>query len=195
MTALALGGIRRKSAIRLGPLVERILGMILLALAAIWLGWNLVADSHRFTGSVLIGLQNGLLYALVALGYTMVYGIIELINFAHGDLFMLATIVAAAVMVTFSGSGSSERGQHPAAACRAGRLHGVRRRRQRVAPSASPTGRLRSAPKLAPLMTAVGLSFVFRGIAQQDYINGSAQKNWPVDWGGPIVEGVFVYKL
>ena len=55
--------------------------------------------------------------------------------------------------------------------------------------------RLRSAPKLAPLMTAVGISFIFRGIAQQEYINGSAQKNWPVVWGGPQVEGVFVYKL
>jgi len=55
--------------------------------------------------------------------------------------------------------------------------------------------RLRSAPKLAPLMTAVGLSFIFRGIAQQDYVNGSTQKNWPVVWGGPVVEGVFVYKL
>ena len=55
--------------------------------------------------------------------------------------------------------------------------------------------KLRSAPKLAPLMTAVGLCFLFRGIAQQDYINGSAQKNWPVVWHGPIVEGVFVYKL
>jgi branched-chain amino acid transport system permease protein len=44
-------------------------------------------------------------------------------------------------------------------------------------------------------MTAVGLSFVFRGIAQQDYVNGSAQKNWPLVWGGPIVEGVYLYKL
>ena len=52
-----------------------------------------------------MGLQNGLLYALIALGYTMVYGIIELINFAHGDLFMLATIVAAALMVTVMGVG------------------------------------------------------------------------------------------
>ncbi len=33
---------------------------------------------------------------------------------------------------------------------------------------------------LVGLMTAVGLSFIFRGIAQQDYINGSAQKNWPI---------------
>src|SRR5437879_6957211 len=42
----------------------------------------------------LIGLTNGSLYALIALGYTMVYGIIELINFAHGDLFMLGSFLA-----------------------------------------------------------------------------------------------------
>src|SRR5438132_4599946 len=42
----------------------------------------------------LIGLTNGSLYALIALGYTMVYGIIELINFAHGDLFMLGSFFA-----------------------------------------------------------------------------------------------------
>src|SRR5215207_6834123 len=100
MTALAVRGSRRQSAIRLRRVVERSLGLALLALAVIWLVWNLVADPTRFTGSVLIGLQNGLLYALVALGYTMVYGVIELINFAHGDLFMLATIVAAAIMVS-----------------------------------------------------------------------------------------------
>ena len=42
---------------------------------------------------VLIGLVTGSLYALIALGYTMVYGIIELINFAHGDLFMLGVVL------------------------------------------------------------------------------------------------------
>ncbi len=48
--------------------------------------------------------------------------------------------------------------------------------------------KLRNAPKLAPLMTAVGLSFVFRGIGQLDVVNGSAPKNWPqIVWGGPIV--------
>src|SRR5574340_840283 len=40
-----------------------------------------------------IGLTLGAMYALVALGYTMVYGIIELINFAHGDVFMWATVI------------------------------------------------------------------------------------------------------
>ena len=44
-----------------------------------------------------IGLSNGALYALIALGYTMVYGIIELINFAHGDLFMLGSVFCAII--------------------------------------------------------------------------------------------------
>ena len=70
-------------------------GLWILALVVVWTVANAIADWDRFLGSLLVGLQNGLLYALIALGYTMVYGIIELINFAHGDLFMLATIVAA----------------------------------------------------------------------------------------------------
>src|SRR5437016_12449834 len=45
------------------------------------------------------GLSKGAVYALIALGYTMVYGIIELINFAHGDIFMLGTFTA----ITFVG--------------------------------------------------------------------------------------------
>src|ERR1044071_8855415 len=43
---------------------------------------------------LLIGIANGSLIALVALGYTLVYGIIELINFAHGDVFMIGTMLA-----------------------------------------------------------------------------------------------------
>src|SRR5207249_7883087 len=43
---------------------------------------------------LLIGLANGSLIALIALGYTLVYGIIELINFAHGDVFMIGTMLA-----------------------------------------------------------------------------------------------------
>src|SRR5580700_9554968 len=44
------------------------------------------------------GLSIGMLYALIALGYTMVYGIIELINFAHGDLFMLGTFCGLTIL-------------------------------------------------------------------------------------------------
>src|SRR2546428_10714898 len=47
-----------------------------------------------FLQQLIIGLSNGMIIALIALGYTMVYGIIELINFAHGDLFMLGSFCA-----------------------------------------------------------------------------------------------------
>ncbi|HKN45397.1 MAG TPA: branched-chain amino acid ABC transporter permease, partial [Propionibacteriaceae bacterium] len=46
-----------------------------------------------FAQVLVIGFSNGALYALIALGYTMVYGIIELINFAHGDLFMIGSVL------------------------------------------------------------------------------------------------------
>ena len=130
--SLVVGGTQRKAKVRLGPLVERILGYVVLAVILIWFVANLVADPDRFLGSLLVGLQNGLLYALVALGYTMVYGIVELINFAHGDLFMLTTIIAAGLMVSLLGVGQRQRSSDPAAAARPGRLHGRRRLHQHV---------------------------------------------------------------
>ena len=54
---------------------------------------------------VVIGLVTGTLYALIALGYTMVYGIIELINFAHGDLFMLGSFLALQVALWLGATG------------------------------------------------------------------------------------------
>src|SRR5215211_8926755 len=47
------------------------------------------------------GLSNGSIWALVALGYTLVYGIIELINFAHGDVFMIGSFIAVGLYATF----------------------------------------------------------------------------------------------
>src|SRR5688572_11160068 len=52
------------------------------------------SDLAIFVQQVLNGLTTGTLFALIAIGYTMVYGIIELINFAHGDLFMLGSFLA-----------------------------------------------------------------------------------------------------
>ncbi|HXZ04630.1 MAG TPA: branched-chain amino acid ABC transporter permease, partial [Ktedonobacteraceae bacterium] len=46
-----------------------------------------------FLQEIVVGLTTGTIYALIALGYTMVYGIIELINFAHGDIFMIGTFI------------------------------------------------------------------------------------------------------
>jgi len=66
-------------------------GLVLAALIGYWLIKNAIDSPDRFLEVTLIGVTNGSIYALVALGYTLVYGIIELINFAHGDNFMLGT--------------------------------------------------------------------------------------------------------
>src|SRR5467141_2865169 len=57
-----------------------------------------MSGSEIFLQQLIIGLSNGMIIALIALGYTMVYGIIELINFAHGDLFMLGCFAALTVV-------------------------------------------------------------------------------------------------
>ena len=68
--------------------------MILAALAIIVLARNLFTNPQLFAQIVLSGLQLGFVYALIALGYTMVYGIVRLINFAHGDVFMAGAFVS-----------------------------------------------------------------------------------------------------
>src|ERR1700704_4683224 len=52
---------------------------------------------------LLIGIANGAIIALIALGYTLVYGIIELINFAHGDVFMIGTMVSLTLVTWLPG--------------------------------------------------------------------------------------------
>jgi ABC-type branched-subunit amino acid transport system permease subunit len=52
-----------------------------------------VRDPGQFVSQLLVGITNGAIIALIALGYTLVYGIVELINFAHGDNFMIGSFV------------------------------------------------------------------------------------------------------
>lgn len=69
--------------------------LILIALAAVYkLGTALVAGPTIFLQQIINGLQLGFVYALIALGYTMVYGIVRLINFAHGDVFMVGSFIS-----------------------------------------------------------------------------------------------------
>ena len=56
---------------------------------------------EQFFQQLVNGLSLGSIYALLALGYTMVYGIINLINFAHGDIYMLGAFIGFAVTTTF----------------------------------------------------------------------------------------------
>ena len=110
------------------------------------------------------GVSNGAIWALVALGYTLVYGIIELINFAHGDVFMLGSFVSAALFATIGLTvATSLVGLVPGlflilvvAMIVCGSLN-VMIERVAYRP-------LRNAPKLAPLITAVGFSFILQNV-------------------------------
>src|SRR5579884_823071 len=92
-----------------GKLVNGI-GLLLLAIVAWWLIENAVRNWDQFLIVALNGLTNGSIYALVAIGYTIVYGIIELINFAHGDVFSWGAMVASTVAVSWLGLGVASSG-------------------------------------------------------------------------------------
>jgi branched-chain amino acid transport system permease protein len=73
---------------------------------AIFLSWYVAEfGSYAFLQQLINGLQRGSICALIALGFTMVYGIIKLINFAHGDIFMFGAYVACFSGATLLGSG------------------------------------------------------------------------------------------
>ena len=71
------------------PSLVTVLGLAFVLVIALWLVVNLIKTPSDFFEVTAIGITNGSVYALVALGYTLVYGILELINFANGDVFML----------------------------------------------------------------------------------------------------------
>src|SRR5918997_18256 len=75
------------------------IAVALTALLLVLLLVEAVQEPAQFTSQLLIGLTNGAILALVALGYTLVYGIIELINFAHGDNFMIGSFVGLTVIL------------------------------------------------------------------------------------------------
>jgi len=112
---------------------------------------------------LLLGLTNGMVFALIALGYTMVYGILELINFAHGDLFMLASFLALTLVGALGLTGATGAGLAfgllaivlICAAFAAGLNWTVDRVVYKP---------LRNAPKLAPLVSAIGVSFIFMNL-------------------------------
>lgn len=75
---------------------------IVLGLAIVYiLGKNLIKDPILFSQIFISGLQLGFVYAMIALGYTMVYGIVKLINFAHGDVFMVGAFVSFFAVTSF----------------------------------------------------------------------------------------------
>jgi branched-chain amino acid transport system permease protein len=122
--------------------------------------------------TLIIGLSDGLIFALVALGYTLVYGIIELINFAHGDLFMIGSLIAFGLLAPSSVGGL---GIFPlTAGMPAGQLALEILATLAITVAATAAINvtierlayrpLRHAPKLAPLITAIGMSFVLQNV-------------------------------
>ncbi len=114
-----------------------------------------------FLQQLVNGLTAGSVYAVVALGYTMVYGIIQLINFAHGEVVMIGAMVAFTVIKALAASGMP-----PAlvvfagTACAVPVCMGVGYAMERLAYRP-----LRRAPRLAPLITAIGVSIVLQHLA------------------------------
>ncbi len=135
------------------------------------------------------GLQTGSVYALIALGYSMVYGIILLLNFAHGDIIMVGAYTAWLFMVNFS--------QSPIIAIIAAilvcTLLGVLIEKIAYTP-------LRQAPRLSLLITAIGISFLLENLAQ--LIFGAGAKPLPkiasfpsVNVGSVSISGTAVVTL
>jgi len=113
-----------------------------------------------------IGLTNGLIIALIAIGYTLVYGILELINFAHGDVFMLGTaftFFAGELIVQFLGV---EPSTVTALILMFAALPIVMLLTATINASIERAAYrpLRNAPRLAPLISAIGMSFVLQNV-------------------------------
>jgi len=121
---------------------------------------------HEFSAQLINGMSLGAIYALIALGYTMVYGIIELINFAHGDVYTLGSFFSLSIFGALGVRGEL----HGAAlvidlgiaTLGAALLCGI----VGVLIERLAYRRLRNAPRLAPLITAIGVSFVLENIMQ-----------------------------
>jgi branched-chain amino acid transport system permease protein len=135
-----------------------------------------VGEGDVFLQQLINGLTTGSLFALIAIGYTMVYGIIELINFAHGDLFMLGAFLALTLVTKMgladAGTGGATGGILLTFAVCMGFCATLNFAVDRIVYRP-----LRNAPKLTPLVSAIGLSFIFMGIGQ--LWKGVADLNFP----------------
>ena len=123
------------------------------------MNWNL------FVTEIISGVTHGSVYALIALGYSMVYGILKLLNFAHGDIYMVGAFIGFGVITLFGGATKLNINVGLLlflmflCATLGGGLVGVMMERFAYR-------RLRNAPRIAPLITALGVSFFLENGAQ-----------------------------
>ena len=139
---------------------------VLLALPVVYAISDLANDGNlvRLGENMTAGISNGAIWALVAIGYTLVYGIVELINFAHGEVFMIGSFISAGFFVI---DRFDRRRERALAVRRAAADAGRGDDRLRNAQRDDRAGRLQTLarrPKLAPLITAVGFSFILQNV-------------------------------
>ncbi len=159
---------RARSGAGLRPLLRLLVPVAIVVAAWLYMG------PEQFVNAM----TRGAIYALIALGYTMVYGIIELINFAHGDMFMVGSFVSLSFLTRLGFSGAITNVGLLAVVIVATfvfsmvvmGLIGVLIERFAYKP-------LRRAPRLAPLITAIGVSFILQNVVQLFY--GPFQTNSP----------------
>ena len=155
----------RLDRLRQSNLVD-LIGYALLALVGVWLVGNFIKDPTEFINVGLIGLTNGAIYGLVALGYTLVYGILQLINFAHGDVFALSGLVASTMIVSVLGLDNDSSnlvivgGMLLTLVIIMAMFSIINASIEFVAYKP-----LRRAPRLAALITAVGMSFIVQNVS------------------------------
>jgi branched-chain amino acid transport system permease protein len=145
--------------------------------------------------TVIIGLATGSLIALIALGYTLVYGIIELINFAHGEVFMMGAMFSATVVGWFSVTRDSGTAAIVGVLAVALVMSMMFSAAINVGIDRLAYKRLRNAPRLAPLIAAIGMSFVLQNIAiywkganpitpvqmlPREFLTYNVLKEWPI---------------
>lgn len=130
---------------------------------------TLLEQSSLFLQQLVNGVTLGSIYALIAVGYTMVYGVIQLINFAHGEIYMLGAFLSFSLVTGFFGIGLPF-GLAVVVAVIACALAGVLLDIVAYRP-------LRRAPRLAALITAIGMSIFLQNLAL--LIWGAQIKSFP----------------
>jgi branched-chain amino acid transport system permease protein len=146
-------------------------------------------DLTRIANNLAVGVSNGWIWALIAIGYTLVYGIIELINFAHGEVFMIGSFTAVGLWATLglglsTGTGGIVLGLVATLVVTMLVCGSLNVLIERVAYRP-----LRNAPKLAPLITAVGFSFILQNVGLL-WLGGS-----PVGVNDLIRQGSTVFSI
>jgi len=164
--AVAAAALQR---IRSSSLIDAI-GLLLLAGVLLFLLLKFFEDPTRFLNVAIIGMTNGAIYGLVALGYTLVYGILQLINFAHGDVFALSGLVSSTMIVSVLDISEDASvffivfGLLATLAVTIPLFAVLNATIERIAYKP-----LRSAPRLAALITAVGVSFIVQNFSLAVY--------------------------